>query len=57
MPPTPEGFEALFDKNRWRAAWRNGVHGFQHYHSTAHEALGVYEGEVTVRSAASRGSR
>jgi uncharacterized protein YjlB len=42
-------FEALFDANRWPAAWRNGVYAFPHFHSNAHEALGVYSGEVTVR--------
>ena len=41
-------FEQLFERNRWPAAWRNGVHGFHHFHSTAHEPLGVYSGEVTV---------
>jgi len=42
-------FEDLFGRNQWPPAWRNGVHGFHHFHSTAHEALGVYSGEVTVR--------
>lgn len=42
-------FEAAFDANGWPAAWRNGIHGHHHFHSTAHEALGIYSGTVTVR--------
>ena len=38
--------EALYAKNDWRAAWRYGVYLFPHYHSTAHEVLGVYRGHA-----------
>lgn len=42
-------FEALFEQNGWTGSWRNGLYRAHHYHSTAHEALGVYRGSVKVR--------
>ena len=46
-------FEALFDRHAWPAAWRNGIFDFHHFHTTAHEALGIYSGDVRVRLASS----
>ena len=42
-------FEALFSMNRWEGSWRNGIYGFHHYHSTAHEVLGIYRGQAQVQ--------
>ena len=41
--------ESSFNANQWPAAWRNGVYDFHHYHSEAHEALGVYRGWAKVQ--------
>ena len=40
--------EELFDRNRWWRFWRDGIYPFHHFHSTAHEALGVVSGRATV---------
>jgi uncharacterized protein YjlB len=41
--------ERIFSQNNWGGSWRNGIYNFQHYHSTAHEALGVYSGWAVVQ--------
>jgi uncharacterized protein YjlB len=54
---TPEAgaFERMFDGNGWSPAWRNGLFSVHHYHSTAHEALGIYSGRVTARLGGPKG--
>ncbi|MCO6476658.1 MAG: cupin domain-containing protein [Phaeodactylibacter sp.] len=40
--------KARFRKNGWTGAWVNGIYSFHHYHSTAHEVLGVVSGQAEV---------
>ncbi len=45
----PETIETSFERNGWNSASRNGLYAFHHYHSTAHEALGIYSGWVKAQ--------
>lgn len=45
----PEAVEAMFHRNGWPPAWRYTVYSYAHYHSTAHEVLGVYRGTAKIR--------
>lgn len=45
----PALIEGTFARNNWRGSWRNGLYPFHHYHSTAHEVLGIYSGSVRIQ--------
>lgn len=40
--------ERLFAENGWLGAWRDGIYPFHHFHSIAHEVLGVVAGSAAV---------
>lgn len=41
--------QSLFIDNGWVNSWVNGIYPFQHYHSTAHEVLGISRGWAKVQ--------
>src|SRR6266496_1327909 len=51
------GCEALFASHGWLGAWRDGIFPFHHFHSTAHEALGIVAGSAAVVLGGPRGRR
>ncbi|MDJ0784200.1 MAG: cupin domain-containing protein [Desulfosarcinaceae bacterium] len=48
---------ALFNQHLWRGCWVSGVYSYPHYHSTAHEALGVVSGSARLRLGGKAGTR
>jgi uncharacterized protein YjlB len=48
-------FEELFAAHKWAGTWRDGIYTYHHYHSTAHEVLGVFSGSATVQLGGERG--
>jgi|HigsolmetaAR203D_1030402.scaffolds.fasta_scaffold00066_81 uncharacterized protein YjlB len=55
-PGDPAAFERLFASHGWSGSWRNGIYAFHHYHSTAHEVLGIAAGKAMVQLGGENGT-
>ncbi|MDB5365446.1 MAG: cupin [Rhodospirillales bacterium] len=42
-------FETRFAGNGWTNSWRDGIYEYHHFHSTAHEVLGLARGRVHLQ--------
>jgi uncharacterized protein YjlB len=47
--------EEILRKNGWVGSWVNGIYNYHHFHSTAHEVLGVLKGSADVQLGGPRG--
>jgi len=48
-------YETLFAAHGWTGSWRNGIHGFLHFHAATHEVLGIVRGEAHVQFGGDKG--
>ncbi|MDA8250059.1 MAG: cupin domain-containing protein [Rhodospirillales bacterium] len=46
LPADAAAMERHFAEHGWRGGWRDGIYDFHHFHSNAHEVLGIARGEV-----------
>ena len=48
LPLDPAAMVRAFAANGWSNAWRDGIFEYHHFHSIAHEVLGIAAGEVRI---------
>jgi uncharacterized protein YjlB len=48
-------YEKAFARHGWGRSWRNGIHDFLHFHTRAHEVLGIARGRARVQFGGAQG--
>jgi uncharacterized protein YjlB len=48
LPADAGAMEQTFARHDWSNSWRDGIFDYHHFHSIAHEVLGIAKGEVRV---------
>jgi len=51
-----ETFRGRFKSAGWKGIWTDTIYDYTHFHSNAHEVLGIAEGRVTLRLGGEEGS-
>jgi uncharacterized protein YjlB len=49
-------FRETFENHGWGGVWENGIFDYHHFHSNAHEALGIAKGAAKVQLGGDEGS-
>src|SRR5690349_5771758 len=52
----PKLFRERFKENGWTGLWTDTIYDYTHFHSNAHEVLGIAEGKVSIRLGGENGS-
>ena len=50
-------FREAFKRNGWKGVWTDTIYDYTHFHSNAHEVLGIAEGKVTILLGGEEGRR
>jgi uncharacterized protein YjlB len=50
-------FREAFRRNGWTGLWTDTIYDYTHFHSNAHEVLGIAEGKVTIVLGGDEGRR
>lgn len=48
LPADATAIRSVFESNGWSNAWQDGIFDYHHFHSNAHEVLGIAAGWVRV---------